>query len=162
MANMTRIRRLDEVSIFKGKLSFLIPHEWIEGESGDSEEYLYQAPDGRSGWLRVSLITTKGVADPSERLGKLFGESENVTRNELTGNLIRRSEKDTVEDGDKIHIHYWFVGGIVLPDIACEAVFSYTVLAENVSEATTKSEIQVLDQLLSKARFHAVDDNPPS
>jgi hypothetical protein len=115
MAKMTRIRRLDEVSIFNGKLSFLIPHEWIEAESGNSEAYLYQAPDGRSGWLRVSLITTKGVADPWERLAKLFSESENVTRNEVTGNLIRSSEKDTVEDGDRLHIYYWVVGGIVPP-----------------------------------------------
>ncbi|HLW53016.1 MAG TPA: hypothetical protein VKW06_09235 [Candidatus Angelobacter sp.] len=159
---MTGIRRLDEVSIFNGKLSFLIPHEWIEAESGDSEAYLYQAPDGHSGWLRVSLITTKGVPDPGERIMKLFSDFENVTRDEITGNLTHRSEKDTVEDGDRLHIYYWFVGGVVLPDIAYEAVFSYTVLADNATETTTKSEIQVLDQLVSKARFHAVDGNRPS
>jgi hypothetical protein len=52
--------------------------------------------------------------------------------------------------------------GIVPPDTACEAVFSYTVLAENVSKTTTKSEIHILDQLVSKARFHAVEENQPN
>jgi hypothetical protein len=34
-------RRLDEISIFDGKLTFLIPHEWIEGDDGaDQDSYL--------------------------------------------------------------------------------------------------------------------------
>lgn len=160
MSKMTGTRRLDEVVIFNGKLSFLIPHEWVETESDGSGTYLYHAPDARSGWFRVSLITTKGVGDPSERLGKLFSDYEAVTQNKLTGNLIRRTEKDTVEDADSIHIYYWIVGGIVPPDNVCEAVFSYTVLAENALDGPTQSEIQLLDQLVSKARFHVVDENP--
>jgi len=158
---MSTVRRLDEVSIFNGKLSFLIPHEWIEVESDDEGTYLYQAPDARSGWFRVSLVTAK-AADPSERLQTLFSESENVTQNEATGNLIRRSEKEVVEDGDRLHIYYWFVGGIVPPDIACEAVFSYTVVAEDVSETATQSEVQFLDQVLSKARFNTADEIRPA
>ena len=54
---MSNTRRLDEVSIFNDKLTFLIPHEWIEVESGEDGSYLYQVADAQSGWFRVSLIT---------------------------------------------------------------------------------------------------------
>jgi len=99
------------------------------------------------------LVTTKGVADPAERLRKLFRDHGNVETNEATGNLVRRSEKDTVEDGDKLHIYYWFVGGCVPPDMVWEAVFSYTVLTERLNNDETQSEVKLLDQLVGKARL---------
>jgi hypothetical protein len=154
---MSKVRRLDEVAIFNQRLSFLIPHEWIEVDSGDVGTYLYQLPDPPSGWFRVSLVTTKGVANPVERLRQLFSESGNVEVNETTENLIRRSEKDTVEDGYRLHIYYWFIGGCVAPDMVCEAVFSYTVLADWLDRDETQSEVRLLNQLIGKARFNAVE-----
>ncbi len=152
---MTGSRRLDEVTIFNNKLTFLIPHEWIEAESGEDGTYLYQVAEAQSGWFRVSLITTKGVANPAKRLRKLFAEYENVNANEATGNLIWRSEKDTVEEGDRLHIYYWFVGGCVPPDMVCEAIFSYTVLANFLNSDETQSEVRLLNQLVGRARFNA-------
>ncbi len=154
---MSKVRRLDEVTIFNSRLSFLIPHEWIEVESGDVGTYLYQLPDAQSGWFRVSLITTKNVASPAERLWQLFAKSGDFETNEATGNLIRRSEKDTVQDGAKLHIYYWFVGGCVPPDVVCEAVFSYTVLTDWLDKDATHSDVKLLDQLVGKARFEAVE-----
>src|SRR5215813_3728255 len=145
---MSKVRRLDEVAVFNERLSFLIPHEWIEVDSGDVGTYLYQLPDAPSGWFRVSLVTTKGVANPAERLRQLFSESGNVEMNETTGNLVRRSEKDTLEDGDRLHIYYWVVGGCVAPDMVCEAVFSYTVLADRLDRDETESEVRLLNQLV--------------
>jgi hypothetical protein len=78
---MSDVRRLDEVSIFNDKLTFLIPHEWIEVESGEDGTYLYQVPDVRSGWFRVSLVTISNVARPAERLAELFSNHENVSHN---------------------------------------------------------------------------------
>src|SRR5947208_2822793 len=68
--------RLDEVSIFGDKLSFLIPHEWVEGE-GDDDHYLYHEPQADSGWLRVSLITVR-TDDPELKLRKLFADCVDV------------------------------------------------------------------------------------
>ena len=96
---MSDARRLDEVSIFNDKVTFLIPHEWIEVESGDDGTYLYQAADARTGWFRVSLITQNDVVNPAARLRELFSQYGNVAVNEATGNLIRRSEKETIRDG---------------------------------------------------------------
>jgi len=154
---MTAARSLDEVSVFNNRLTFLIPHEWIEVESGDDGTYQYQVPDARSGWFRAPLITTKGVAKPAERLAQVFRGYDDVSK-DATGNLIRRSEKDTVQDGENLHIYYWFVGGCVTPDIVCEAVFSYTVLSNLVENADTLSEVNLIGRLVSDARFNAIED----
>jgi hypothetical protein len=151
---MSATRRLDEVSIFNDKLTFLIPHEWIEVESGEDGSYLYQVADTQSGWFRVSLITQNDVVSPPVRLRELFSQAANVTVNETTGNLIRRSEKNTIEDGERIHIYYWFVGGSVPPEKVCEAVFSYTVLADLMNTDEAQSEVTLLGQLVSQARFN--------
>lgn len=157
MPCMTATRRLDEVSIFNNRLTFLIPHEWIEVESGEDGTYQYQVRDTQSGWFRASLITTKGVANPAERLVQLF-KGHDVVSGEATGNLIRRSEKDTVQDGENLHLYYWFIGGCVPPDMVCEAVFSYTILGNLVDDADTLSEVNLIDRLVSDARFNATND----
>jgi hypothetical protein len=151
---MSEVRRLDEVTIFNDTLSFLIPHEWIEVESGEDGTYLYQAPDSPLGWFRVSLITIGNLASPADRLATLFSDQENVSAIENTGNLIARKEKDSEEDGTPIHIFYWFVGGCVPPNSVCEAVFSYTVEAITLESDDVKSEVALLGQLVSKARFN--------
>ena len=46
---------LDEVSVFGGKLSFLLPHDWEEMETEQDNVYLYSQPKTDSGWFRVSL-----------------------------------------------------------------------------------------------------------
>jgi|SRR5215467_2816262 len=145
------ITRLDAVSIFNDKLTFLIPHEWIEVESNENDVYQYQLPDATSGFFRVSLITGHG---PAENLRKSFQkEHGNVEVNPTTGNFIARSEKASTQDGTRIHIHYWFVGGSVGPGVIREAVFSYTVLADLVDDNETQSDLKIIGQLVADARF---------
>ncbi len=140
-----RIQRLDEVSIFSDKLSFLIPHEWVEVESEDDGAYQYQLPDARSGFFRASLTTASGsVDDLKKRFEKQFG---NVEINLSTGNCIARSEKSLIQDGTPIHIYYWFVGGSPAPNVVREAIFSYTVLEELVEDSETQSDVKVIEQL---------------
>jgi hypothetical protein len=92
------IRRLDEVSIFGKKVRFLIPHEWVEGDEETHDYYLYQAP---------------------------HADSEDWFISEESGNYVERSEKRSHEDGSDIHIYYWKVANIVLPDRVLE-LFSHT------------------------------------
>ena len=145
------IKRLDAVSIFNDKLTFLIPHEWIEVESDENDVYQYQLPDARSGFFRVSLITGRG---PAEKLRKSFQkEHGNVEVVPTTGNLIARSEKASTQDGTRIHIYYWFVGASVASDVIREAVFSYTVLADLVDDSETQSDVKIIGQFVADARF---------
>jgi hypothetical protein len=150
---MSNVRRLDAVSIFEGKLNFLIPHEWIEVESGENGDYLYQMSDSVSGWFRVSLITANNVVSPTERLRKSLGEHGGLEVNERTGNLIARSEKDSIEDGTQLYTYNWFIGGCVSSSLIREAVFSYTVLADLVNDNETQSEVKLLGQLVTEAYF---------
>ncbi len=150
---MGNTRRLDRVSLFGDKLTFLIPHEWIEADDDDEGTYLYQMPDTHSGWFRVSLITVGGAGSPEERLRKSFSDCKEVETNQRTGTLMRRSEHDCVEDGDRLHIYYWFVGGCGAPDVVREAVFSYTVLAELTTDQETQAEVRLIEQLVREAQF---------
>lgn len=145
------IKRLDAVSLFNDKLTFLIPHEWIEVES-DENMYQYQLPHARSGFFRVSLITGR----PNGEAKKSFQNGHgNVEVTPTTGNFIAKSEKASTQDGTRIHIYYWFVSGSVLPDVIREAVFSYTVLADLVDDSETESDVKIIGQLVADARFNS-------
>jgi hypothetical protein len=151
---MGEVKRLDEVFTFGDQLSFLIPHEWIEGDSDDDGIYLYHYPDADSGWLRVSLLTLKGCADPAERLHDLFRKKPSYWVEEETENLVHTFEKDTEQDGDLLHMYYWQVGNFVKPDLVQEAIFSYTILRDRVKDKSNLRMISVLSQVLPRAKFH--------
>jgi hypothetical protein len=146
--------QLERVFLFGDKLSFLIPRTFVESEEEEDDHCLYQEPDTDSGWLRVSLITSKDVdRDPAERLRKFFGSKKNVYNEERTGNLVSVFEKDSEQDGDSIHLYYWAVGNVIPPDAICEALFSYTVLSERVRDFNTTRMVKLLGELVSKAEF---------
>jgi hypothetical protein len=150
-----RIVQLDRVFLFGDKVSFRIPHEWVESNEKD-DHYLYHAPKAESGWLRVSLLTLKTVSgDPRKRLKRVFSSKKNVYREESTGNLISASEKDSEEAGASIHLYYWRVGNVVPPDQICEAVFSYTVLSKCVRDLKTRRMVELIRDLVSQAEFSA-------
>jgi hypothetical protein len=145
------INRVDRVSIFNEKLTFLIPHEWVEVESGEDGTYTYQLPNATSGFFRVSLITARG---PLAKLRSSFEERHGrVDVNPSTGNFVAQSEKPTTQDGERIHIYYWYVGGPVAPDLNREAVFSYTVLADLVNDSETQLDVGTIGKLASDASF---------
>lgn len=84
------ITRLDRVSIFGDKLSFLIPHEWVEDTDEAEDVYLYHAPGTDSGWLRLSLITAKNSSAKARDLlaerarqesGNLYQSDRNLIAN---------------------------------------------------------------------------------
>lgn len=149
---MEKITRLDSVSVFGGKLSFLIPHEWVEEVEGDN--YLYHEPAADSGWLRVSLITVRNPEEaPTESLKRHFEGKNNVTVEKQTGNMVSFTEKDSEEKGISIHLYYWMVGNVVPPDTLCEAVFSYAVRPDCVNTENTRTIVTLIGELVSRADF---------
>jgi hypothetical protein len=149
---MEKITRLDRVSIFGGKLSFLIPHEWVEEDEGD--DYLYHEPGTDSGWLRVSLITSRNSEEtPAQRLKRHFEAEDNVTVEKQTGNVVRFSEKDSEEEGVLIHNYNWMVANVVLPDMIWEALFSYTVRLDRVNTENARTTVRLIGELVSHADF---------
>jgi uncharacterized protein DUF3805 len=146
--------RLDEVTVFGGKLSFLIPHDWEEQESVADSFYLYSDPNAESGWFRVSLNTSRAVAEkPAESLKRIFDGRDNVRRDEQTGNVVCAFQRDTEEECVKLRLYYWLVANVVEPDLVREAVFSYTVLSEQTDAEETKNMLELLERTVSRANF---------
>jgi hypothetical protein len=151
---MTNITRLDRVFTFGGKLSFLIPHEWVEEVEDGNDDYLYHQPGIDSGWLRVSLLTIRAVDEtPSQRLYRVFAGRDNVKLDQQTGNSIDTWEKDSEEKGNQIHLYYWKVANIVTPDLVRIAVFSYTILRARMNNEGNLEVVKLIDQLASEAKF---------
>lgn len=61
----------------------------------------------------MSLNTTTAVAaTPAEKLKGIFENRENVCRDEQTGNLVHSYERNSEENGVKIHLYYWIVANV--------------------------------------------------
>jgi hypothetical protein len=155
---MEDIIRLDRVSIFRDQLSFLIPRDWVEGES-EEDYYLYHAPNTDSDGLRVSLLTrelaTETPADRRHRLHlKWRSEGEgHVFIEERTNNVIRVGEKDTEQDGELLRLDYRYVANFVQPNLMQEAIFSFTVLRTRIHNPQTLDMVKVVGELVTQAQF---------
>jgi hypothetical protein len=155
---MREVNRLDQVVSFGDKLGFLIPHEWIEGESGRDGTYVYHYPDADSGWLRVNLVTSKVSGNPAERLQELFQNKVNCWVEEKTGNLVSNYEKDLEQDGEDLHTYYWLVGNCVPPGLIREAIFPYTILRDRINDEENRGTVNVLSQVLPRADCYRVEE----
>jgi len=147
--------RLDQVTVFEGKLSFLIPHDWEERKEQESQDNCAYSDSGAdSGWLRVSLVTAKAQDEtPAEMINRIFRAREGARQDGQTGNWVWAYEKDTEEDGVKIHIYYWMVANLVPPDWVREAVFSFTVPADRARDDATTMMVGILTQTVTRADF---------
>lgn len=139
--------RLDQVSIFEDKLTFLIPHDWIEGDE-DGNDYLYHLPDARSGWFRAGLLTV-----PAGPLEDMFQGSPNVKVDTTTGNWVSSWVKDTTEDGAVIRLYYWKVANTVANGQIRDAIFSYCILQQDIGTADNDDMVELLDYLLRSVKF---------
>jgi len=155
---MEDIIRLDRVSIFRDQLSFLIPRDWVEGES-EEDYYLYHAANTDSGWLRVSLLTRELAKEtPADRLHRLHlkwrsEDEDHVFIEERTNNVIRVREKDTEQDGELLCLYYWYVANLVEPNLVQEAIFYFTVLRARIHNPQTLDMIKIVGELVTQAQF---------
>jgi hypothetical protein len=152
--------RLDRVFPFNEKISFLIPHEWTE--EYETDHYLYQASNTDSGWLRVSLITLTNPGKCSkEHLSKLLNEraqKEAGELNESGENVVVAWKQLSEERGSPICNYWWAVGRSFGPNLAREALFSYTILRDRVEDTETLETVSLIGRLVSEARFPNPED----
>jgi hypothetical protein len=147
--------RLDRVVVFGDKLSFLIPHEWIEADD-EPGTYLYHAPSADSGWFRVSLITLKETMACSEELRELLADRAKKEGGELyeSGeNTVVAWEEASEQDGVPICLYWWAVGHCHRASLGREALFSYTILGDRHEDPATTETVALLAQLVADARF---------
>ncbi|HVP42126.1 MAG TPA: hypothetical protein VMS96_01770 [Terriglobales bacterium] len=148
---------LDRVFTFGDKLSFLIPHDWIEEE--EDGNYLYHLPKCRSGWFRASLFTLKstGMASRQRIVHEMRSDPEEEGREffEAGDNVVEAWVNHTTQDGVDIAVYYWAVGNCPSSNAQMKALFSYTVLEEDVGKPETDAMLQLLEELTSTAQFKA-------
>lgn len=149
------ISRLDRVFIFGDKLSFLIPHEWVESTDEGGDAYLYHAPGADSGWLRVSLITVKGSAIKAPAHLAERAQRESGQLYEIGPNLVVAWGRPSQEDGVPIYQYWWAVFRSVEPELSREALFSYTVLRERKDDPENRSTVSILSDLVGNAELQA-------
>jgi len=145
--------RLDRVFTFGDQLSFLIPHEWLEGEE-EGNNYLYHAPNAKSGWFRASLLTLKNTS--RERLYEHLNErakKESGDLYESGDNIVVAWEQMSDEDGVLICNYWWAVGHSHGPNCCHEALFSFTVVREGREDPETQEELSLIAQLVADAKF---------
>ncbi len=151
---MTTIR-LDRVFPFNEKLSFLIPHEWTE--EYDTDHYLYQSPNTDSGWLRVSLITLTNPGQCSKgRLCELLNERAQKEAGEFyeSGeNILAAWKQLSEESGSPICNYWWAVAHSFGPNLAREALFSYTILRERGEDTEALETVSLIGRLVADAQF---------
>jgi hypothetical protein len=145
--------RLDRVSTFGDQLSFLIPHEWIEGEN-EGNNYLYHAPNADSGWLRASLLSLRNTS--KEQLRDLLSERAEKHTGELYesgDNVVVAWEQMSEEDGVPICNYWWAVAHFHSPAFIHEALFSYTILRERSEDPDTREALSLVAKLVAEASF---------
>ncbi len=86
-------------------------------------------------------------------LKRLFEGRNNVTHDEQTGNWIQAYERDSEEEGTKIHLYYWIVANVVEPDLVREAVFSFTVLSARINDLQTTKMLGLIGHVVSRANL---------
>jgi hypothetical protein len=157
---MAKEQYFDEVTIFGGKLRFLIPKEWDEGGVESKGEYMYCVPGTRSGWFRASLVTTQlGTGSSAEWVERHTETQGGAQVEPRTGSHFQHYEKGTTEEGDPIRIYYWIVWNAAGPHVARQAIFSFTVLSELVDDEATADTVNMLRQFIPRAEFCA-DEEP--
>ena len=149
------IARLDRVSVFGNKLSFLIPHEWIENTDEGGDVYLYHAPGADSGWLRVSLITVKGSAMKAPGHLAERAQRERGKFYEIGPNFVVAWNRPSEENGVLIYQYSWAVFRCVEPELSREALFSYTILRDRKDDPENQSTVSILSDLVGNAELQA-------
>ncbi len=86
---------------------------------------------------------------PGKRPKKYNGEA--IILDE--GNALARYDKENIEDGERITIRFWEMYNAVPPASFRIAVFSYTLLSSQMTQAKYIEELEMLDREIANARF---------
>lgn len=156
------MRQLKEINYRGGALSFRIPSDWIDEYGDKSGGTFYEnAPD--AGTLRLSVLVfqtqNKTEIDKLEEFLRSRREAKSkgaqITR-ESNGNVVLQFIQRTQEDGDDVSIVWWFVANGSFDNAIQIAVFSYTVIKQNLQKEQNQEDIVFLDQELRQTKFNFV------
>jgi len=155
------VLELKKIKYRGGLVNFSIPAGWVEEYDPNGGGTFYEDnPD--AGTLRLNVLT---IESPRELTGDsafeiLAGRGEDRQIRRLPNdNAVARYMLPANDRGHDLHIHYWELASPCPPRHLRLAIFSYTLLAKNVSEPSVQAELNLLDSSIGEAEFSKVLGN---
>lgn len=152
------MRLLKEIK-YQDQLCFRIPSDWTEHFHQDQGGMYFQdAPS--TGILRLSLIGYKNERKFSkeELFDYLISSSaeENIIEDAIEisdGSFLIRFVQNCYDEDGKITLYWWKFVNNSIADLFQVAMFSFTVVDEDLHKQLIKDELQLLVQELRSVRF---------
>jgi hypothetical protein len=138
-----------------GQVRFRIPTEWTAeyDENGNGEFYL---PGTVAPTLRLDLVSLKS---PSQLDTHSFTEILRADADQieiLNDRTAMRSYSNSVDDrGNKLRIHYWEVANLMPPKHARLAIFSLTLLEDDVLDPEMNKLATLFDDEIHRCEFNS-------
>jgi hypothetical protein len=140
-----------------GVVTFSIPATWHEEYEPEGGGTFYEdRPD--SGTLRLNVITAEAPDNMQELSAyKALLDSQGPGVHQITplsnGNAVARYVHMPTEKGKQLQIHYWEVASSLPPRHMRIAVFSYTILANQASDAYIQKDLELLNKCITESVF---------
>ncbi len=153
------MRQLKEINYRGVFLSFRVPFDWVEEYGEKSGGTFYEdAPDAGTLRLSVVLFKTENKPDAEQLENFLRLRPEAKTKGaqisrESNGNVVLQFIQKTQESGDEVSIVWWFVANGNFDNSMQIAMFSYTVLKQNLQREQNQEDIVLLDSELRQTQF---------
>jgi hypothetical protein len=140
-----------------GLVTFRIPDSWVE-EYGDKGGGTFYEDRPDSGTLRLNVLTFESKSEVnSESIRQSLLRSQKGDDNQLdvlsNGNVLSRYTKSIRDEGSDLIMFYWELGNPLPPRTARLAIFSYTILASQQTDASLKRELEMLEHEIKQAAF---------
>jgi hypothetical protein len=135
-----------------GIARFEIPDSWDEEyEPSGGATFYEDEPD--SGTLRLNVLTfsSNGAESSAKMISGLI--AKNGYQALRDGLAIAQEVKLAEENGEQLQINYWRVAVPVEPESVRIAVFSFTILADQATDASIGREIKLLEKSIRAAEF---------
>lgn len=142
-----------------GVVRFQIPFHWKEEYEDDGGGTFY-APGDDTGTLRLNVLTFK--APPGKQISASTAPEVLAPEAEKRGVRITslregvamiRSDEQVEENGEALSIRYWRIAQVLPPADIRLVIFSYTILASQLSTPSSAAELDLLDEQIAAAEL---------
>jgi hypothetical protein len=149
--------RLDRVFAYSDRVSFLIPQHWDDSYEEDGNNYLYHSEDGSEGWLRLTLLVVSKKEEFSREMLKELMHSDAEANGQqcfdVGENVVRRWRTYSEREGAPVVVHFLVVARCVAPRQYYQAIFSYTMMSEQLKQERIQQMAEMICNLLSHSDF---------
>lgn len=150
-----------------GIIQFRIPEHWQE-EYEDAGGGTFYAPGDDTGTLRLNVLTAEappGQIVSSDTAAQVLEEDSRSYGVPIVslrkGVAMLRYDELTQEENESLTLRYWQVSQALAPRYVRIAIFSYTLLTDQFSDAAWQEELAMLDREIAAAELSPLVGEEP-